>query len=238
MTADSEHVLVRLEEYGALRSRLRFVPWGVEEEWVKQAARLSPAEAAVRVGLPADVQILFSPRGTLPVYRPRDVVEAISRTLSEHLDSVGLVKTDPAPNAVALAELKRIAASYGVADRIIFHPGWAHREMAFVYASAAAVVSVAESDSTPTSVFEALALGVPCVVSDLPWVHESAHRALRLAVVPVGAVALLADVLAANLEHPDRAAAEANRQLVMTKFGRAEIFSAMEAEYEHLASEH
>src|SRR5215471_5580410 len=33
MTADSEHVLVRLEEYGALRSRLRFVPWGVEEEW-------------------------------------------------------------------------------------------------------------------------------------------------------------------------------------------------------------
>ena len=41
-----------------------------------------------------------------------------------------------------------------------------------VYRAADVVVSIPSSDSSPRSVWEALACGRPVVVSDLPWARE------------------------------------------------------------------
>ena len=47
-----------------------------------------------------------------------------------------------------------------------------HEQMADYYRAADVCVSIASSDSSPRSVWEAMACGAPCVLSDLPWVHE------------------------------------------------------------------
>ncbi len=41
------------------------------------------------------------------------------------------------------------------------------------YRAADVCVSIPSTDSGPLSVWEALACGCPCVVSDLPWARES-----------------------------------------------------------------
>jgi glycosyltransferase involved in cell wall biosynthesis len=45
-------------------------------------------------------------------------------------------------------------------------------------------VSIPSSDSSPRSVWESLASGLPTVVSDLPWVHEWIRDREHALVVP------------------------------------------------------
>lgn len=236
LTADSAHVLARLEAHGASSSRLRFVPWGVERNWLQLASGLSNDEAAAQLGLPSGRDIVLAPRGTLPLYRPADAVEAISRAARKQPRILGVVKVDELPGSVEVSELEQIARRLGVSENVLFHPAWAHEQMPFVYTAASVVVSVPASDSAPTSVVEALGLGRPCIVSDLPWIHEPHHREFRLRVVPVGDVQALTRAILESVERPDAAEAQVNRDLVSRKFDRTEIFAGMEEEYERLAA--
>ena len=62
--------------------------------------------------------------------------------------------------------------------------------MASYYQAADVCVSIPSSDSSPRSVWEAMACGCPVVVSDLPWVHELIEPERDALVVPIEAAAL------------------------------------------------
>jgi glycosyltransferase involved in cell wall biosynthesis len=47
-----------------------------------------------------------------------------------------------------------------------------YETMAEYYRAADVCVSLTSSDSSPRSIWEAMASGAPCVLSDLPWVQE------------------------------------------------------------------
>jgi glycosyltransferase involved in cell wall biosynthesis len=91
--------------------------------------------------------------------------------------------------------------------------------MADYYRSADVCVSIASSDSSPRSAWEALACGCPLVVSDLPWVHELIKADRHALVVPIEAAAVATAVervlsdgaLAARLAAEGRALVEAHR---------------------------
>jgi glycosyltransferase involved in cell wall biosynthesis len=107
--------------------------------------------------------------------------------------------------------------------------------MALLYRAAAVCVSVPESDSAPTSVFEAVSLGTPTVVSDLPWVSEPVHRNARLTVVPVGDHEGLAAAMLRAIRDPSEADARANIELVSRELDRDTIFDGVGREYEQIA---
>jgi glycosyltransferase involved in cell wall biosynthesis len=67
--------------------------------------------------------------------------------------------------------------------------------LADLYRAADAYVSIPSSDSSPRSVWEALACGTPAVVSDLPWAREALRDGEHALLVPVAA-----DAVAAALE--------------------------------------
>jgi len=104
--------------------------------------------------------------------------------------------------------------------------------MACVYRAAAVCVSVPRSDSAPTSVIEAAALGAPVVVSDLPWTREEPYRHLHMEVVPVGQPEPLGDAIARQVQSGPE---EENQRAAGRYFDRAALFEAVEREYERLA---
>jgi glycosyltransferase involved in cell wall biosynthesis len=60
-----------------------------------------------------------------------------------------------------------------------------YEELAEYYRAADVCVSIPSSDSSPRSVWEAMGCGTPCIVSDLPWVHELIRDGQHAIVVPI-----------------------------------------------------
>jgi L-malate glycosyltransferase len=199
--ADSQSLMDRLVTLGADPERCVLINWGVDVATFRPPANGERAELRHELGL-GDGPVVLSPRSLMPVYNPRVIVEAWEEVGARHADAqlvlkhMGVVRETLGPlpypervNVVGHVDYERMAAYYRVAD---------------------VCVSIASSDSAPRSVFEAMACGTPCVLSDLPWVHEQIGDEREALIVPIerGAVAGAVDRL---LDEPELAGGIARR---------------------------
>ena len=176
--ADSQALLDRLVALGADRSRCVLVNWGVDLELFRPADR---GALRAELGL-GDGPVVLSPRSLMPVYNPRVIVDAWAQVAAER-DDVQLVLKHMGVVHEVLGELP-----FPERVHVVGHVDY--ERMPAYYAAADACVSIASSDSAPRSVFEAMACGAPCVLSDLPWVHEQIGDGREALVVPIGAGAV------------------------------------------------
>jgi L-malate glycosyltransferase len=203
--ADSQALLDRLVELGAPREATVLVNWGVDLEAFAPVNGARP-ELRRRLGLGTG-PVILSPRSLTPVYNP-DTILAAFALVAEARPGAELV-------------LKHMGASSPVATapgvRVIGHVPY--EQMAAYYQAADVCVSIPSSDSSPRSVWEAMACGCPVVVSDLPWVRELIAPGADALVVPVEPEAVAAALLrvlgdrelAADLGRRGRRLAEAHR---------------------------
>jgi glycosyltransferase involved in cell wall biosynthesis len=110
-------------------------------------------------------------------------------------------------------------------------------EMAKLFRAAEVTISIAESDSSPRSVWEAMASGSATVLSDLPWVHEliAAGRDALVVETQPGAVAAALERLLRDGAERQGIAASA-RKLVERHRDRDVELGRLEACYRELAS--
>lgn len=207
--ADSQALLDRLVELGARRDRTVLLNWGVD---LAAFAPPNGTRAAVReqLGL-GPGPVILSPRSLTPVYNPRTVLAAFAQ-VANALPGAQLVLKHMGVDA---PDLGRLPAAGNV--RLVGHVPY--EEMARYYQAADVCLSIPSSDSSPRSVWEAMACGCPVVVSDLPWVGELIAPGRDAVVVPVDAAAVARGVLgilrdrrrADELARRGRALAEAHR---------------------------
>lgn len=220
--ADSQALLERLVALGAGRCEL--VNWGVDLSLFRPGDR-EALRAELGLG---DGPVVLSPRSLMPVYNPRVIVDAWARVAAER-DDVQLVLKH-------MGVVREVLGELPFPDRVHVVGHVDYERMPAYYAAADACVSIASSDSAPRSVFEAMACGSPCVVSDLPWVHEQIGDGREALVVPIeaGAVAdalrrlLSDDVLAGGI-------AERGRALVEREHDRAVLMDRLAETYRGLA---
>jgi glycosyltransferase involved in cell wall biosynthesis len=146
----SDHMRRTLVARGAPAERLRIVDLGVDLD------RFRPAEQS------AGPPLILSPRAPTPLYN-LDVVVAGFELLRTRVPGATLVLAHgdlPLP-----ADMRLGPGVTSVGDV-------PHAEMHRLLRTAAAVVSIPSSDGSPNSVWEALAAGVPVVLSDLPQLRE------------------------------------------------------------------
>jgi glycosyltransferase involved in cell wall biosynthesis len=157
--ADSRALVDRLIALGAPPARTGLFNWGVD------LARFKPPEDRSRqkrsLGL-GEGPVIISARGTKALYNPQVVLDAFSR-VKRLLPDAQLVFKHHGEGDLAQLQLPD-----GV--HVV---GYVPYEQLMEYLRAGDVcVSIPDSDSAPRSVWEAMACGCPCVLSDLPWVHE------------------------------------------------------------------
>jgi glycosyltransferase involved in cell wall biosynthesis len=158
-TVDSPLLLEQCVQLGATRERGRLVGWGVDLSTFRPVPGGRNA-ARRRLGLP-DGRLILSSRASDPTYNTAEIVEAFDRLADEDPelqlavrqldDGRGVIPESRHPERVHVI-------SYLARDRL---PD--------LYAAADVCVSVPSSDSAPRSVWEAMACGCACVLSDLPW---------------------------------------------------------------------
>jgi len=160
---DSVDLVKQLEKLGPRSLRTIVLNWGVELERFRPPTHDERAELKARFGLDPG-PVVLSARGLKEIYNPSVVVEAFARVRA------------------ALPEAQLVLKHGGTEE--LLRPEWSeapgvkvigrldYDQLADLFRAADITVSVAKSDSSPRSVWEAMAAGSATVVSDLPWVHE------------------------------------------------------------------
>jgi L-malate glycosyltransferase len=224
----SAELLGKLEGLGAPPGRSVLLNWGVDLEAFSPSQR---GRDAVRrsLGLPAGPMIL-SPRSNGDVYNVEIILRAFDRLAAERSD-VTLV-------LLRVENGDRVLPQPRYPDRVRSVGSVPYAMMADYYRAADVCVSIASTDSSPRSVWEAMSCGTPCVVSDIPWVHELIVHEEHALVVPIEeeAVALAMRRCLDDRTFAARVSANA-RRLVQKHRNRDRETERLCALYERVAQE-
>jgi glycosyltransferase involved in cell wall biosynthesis len=204
--ADSRELLDRLIELGADPDRTFLMRWGVDLDAFSPAADRAEVKRSLGLG---EGPVVLSPRALAPVYNPEVVIAAFER-VRERIPDAQLVLKHPSPEKPALGRELPPGVRLVGSVRYKRLPDW--------FRAADACVSIPSSDSSPRSVWEAMACGCPCVISDLAWTREliqDARHALLVLPTPEATAAALERVLtegalSARLAAEGRALVEAH----------------------------
>jgi glycosyltransferase involved in cell wall biosynthesis len=150
------------------------------------------------LGLVGD-PVLLSPRSLDPDYRIHTLIDAMPRIL-EHYPECQLVLVGDrkrCPDYVDM--LTRKIRELSLEAHVLFAGYVPNHNMPAVFGAASVVLSVPFSDSRPSSVFEAMACGVPVIVSDVPAIHEIVQHQQTGIIVPIDAPDAVAEAVAVVL---------------------------------------
>jgi glycosyltransferase involved in cell wall biosynthesis len=226
--ADSSDLLERLAHLGPRSLRTMLVNWGVDLEALRVPTDAERAALKRELGL-GPGPVILSPRGLKEIYNPDVVVAAFGRVRK------------------AVPDAQLVLKHAGVDD--LLEPGWRDApgitvighveadEIADLFRAADVTVSIPRSDSSPRSVWEAMAAGSPTVLSDLPWAHELIENGRHALLVrpTADAVSAAMERLLADTELRTSIAQEA-RALVERSRDRNGELARVEASYRDLVS--
>ncbi len=161
--ADSADLLQRVRQFGPRSLRTMVVNWGVDLGTFRVPTDAERAALKAKLGLEPG-PVILSPRGLKEIYNPAVVLEAFARVRAKVPDA-------------------QLVLKHGGVDELL-EPRWRNlpgvkvvayleaNEMADLFRAAEVTVSIPSSDSSPRSVWEAMAGGSATILSDLPWAHE------------------------------------------------------------------
>lgn len=210
LVCDSEVVERRLLELAApARPAVLRFPWGID------VSAFSPGPTALtlrsRDGW-RDATVVLSTRAWEPIYGTPTILDAF-RLARERVPVLRLLMLGGGRLAPQVDEYVRSRGLAGAVER----PGLVPQDdLPDVFRAADVYMSCSESDGTSISLLEALATGVPVVVSDIPGNREWVRHGENGWLAPPGDAAAFADALvaAATLSREQRSwIAAANRRV-------------------------
>jgi glycosyltransferase involved in cell wall biosynthesis len=143
--------------------------------------------------------IVFHSRGITKLYNLDIIIKSIP-VVREKMPDVCFLFTGvySALNKVS----KKFIKDQNLNSNIIFCGRLDHEtEMKYYYTDADLMISIPSSDSSPFSVYEAMATKTPVIASDLPWLEGKFLPNIHLSTVPVNAQKLADSVLGILEKH-------------------------------------
>jgi glycosyltransferase involved in cell wall biosynthesis len=173
--------------------------------------------------------LILSPRSFMPVYNIPTVIQAFAR-IGDELPGSQLVLKHMGSVQIDIPEFPH-------PDRVHVIGNVPYERMVDYFRAADVCVSVTSTDSSPRSVWEAMACGCPCVLSDLPWVRELIEPGIHALTVPVDSDAV-ADSVIRVLSDPELASSlsQRGRGLVEERLDREAEMDRLLGHYEQLAA--
>jgi len=210
VTADSEVCMQAAIWGGAPEGRRHIVQWGVDFE----KFNMNVGKSVIRDKLNLQgVPVIFSPRGFSEIYNIDTIIRSIPLVLKKLPDA----KFVFCYHFTNLEDrLRQLVAKLGVGESVIFQGFVSESDMPYYVAASDICLSVPSSDSSPRSVYEAMACGVPVILSDLPWWKRKLVPGENALIVPVRDHIILAETIVTlyNNEKLRRHMAEKNFDFV------------------------
>lgn len=200
---------------GAAPEKIRHVFWHLDLDGF--APDRFDAGLRAALGWPDDALVVLSLRGLRPDMNLDILVEAFGRVAGEEPHARLLLAGESGPMR---AKLEELVARLKLTDRVAFHRVSADG-LAPLVASADVVVSIANSDSAPPSLLEAMASGRAVVAAQAASIDEWVRQGEGADIVPVHDVEATATAVLGLLrdEARRRAYGERNERVVRETVG-------------------
>jgi glycosyltransferase involved in cell wall biosynthesis len=171
--AMSSEIEAELAGYGIRHDRIWRIPMGVGLDRFRVANPLERANGKSGLGLGGRTVVAFSGQ-VVERKRPHLLIEAIAIAKRQGRDW-GAVLAGPLGSPKYAEELNALVERHGLADRVKFL-GFT-REIENVYRAADAYCLPSENEGMPASVVEALASGLPCVITPFSGARDLVRSA-------------------------------------------------------------
>jgi glycosyltransferase involved in cell wall biosynthesis len=169
VTADALDLLKVAANYGANPASLQVIQWGVDLSRFHPGLPDATLCAELRLG---EGPVILSPRAVNPIYNLDIILRALPEVLSA-LPGAVLILRDYNTDLIYKKRLEELITRLDLAKAVRWigqvEP---YERVADFYRLADVVVSLPTSDSTPVSILEALACGIPVITTDLPALRE------------------------------------------------------------------
>ena len=168
-------------EYGAPEKNNKVIEIGIDFSIFND--KIKKGIVRKKLGLINNEPIVFSSRGIGSIYNIDIIIKSIP-LVKRHFTNIKYIFTSTYGNLSD--EMKQFININNLYDNVIF-TGWLNheKEIPFYYRDVNVVVSVPSYDSSPFSVYEAMATMTPVIVSDLPWLNAKFTPGKHLITVPV-----------------------------------------------------
>jgi len=165
--SDAETTRQRAVAYDMDPARTVVFPWGTNlEHFAPEAARMESA---------ADGFTLFCNRS----WEPRYGVDVLARAFVKVAQTRSQMSLLLLGDGSQGAQIRQIIERGGVAEQVIYAGRIGQRELPRYYHMADLYISPSHIDGSSVSLMEALACGLPCLVSDIPanreWVRDGGN---------------------------------------------------------------
>ena len=233
VTVDSEDLKRSVMAFGVPEDRIALIQWGVNADRIRSLRGSSRLQQVA--GVPPDAFVVLSTRWFEPIYNLDTVLRAIPKVLTRTERKVCFVFIG---GGSLQPQLESLAGELGIEKHVRFVGNLAYEELEECYGGADVYVSAPQSDSTSVSLLEALAAGLPAVVSDVPSNLEWVRDGWNGCIVPRGDAGALAEaVLRLVADESSRVAFGARSvELVAKKADHVANMRKMEELYTALAN--
>jgi len=167
-------------KYGAPQKNNLIIELGIDFNVFNE--RVKKGIAREQMGLKNE-KIVFSPRGLSTIYNIDIIIKSIP-IVKKVFPDIKYVFSRHFGSPETFYE--KFIEEFDIKSNVIF-TGFLDNEksLPYYYTDADIVVSVPSSDSSPRSVYEAIACKKPVIISELPWYHNKFIKNKDVLVVPV-----------------------------------------------------
>jgi glycosyltransferase involved in cell wall biosynthesis len=187
LVCDCQAVRQAARRLGMPDDRIVVFPWGVD------LTHFSPGEAGAlrgRLGL-SSALVVLSTRSWEPIYGVDTLVKGFIRVASREPDLHLLMLGDGSLRS----HIERMLGDADLLDRVHFPGQVAYVDLPAYYRAADVYVSASHSDGSSISLLEAMACGLPGIVSDIPGNREWVTPEVNGWLFPDGDAEALAETL-------------------------------------------
>jgi glycosyltransferase involved in cell wall biosynthesis len=238
LAQSSEHLEMALREGICPPDKIKLLGNGIDVQRF-QRSTLSPDVLAAKrqeLALPDEAPVvgfvgrLVAEKGIL------ELLQA-ARIVRQRLPAVHLLIVGPRDGDKGDALTPAIAHEYGLAAACTFTG--MRQDLPELYALMDLFVLPSHRESFPRAPMEAAAMGVPCIVTDVPGCRETMEHGRSGLLVPLGDVQALASAMLDLLSdrHKAQRMGREGRRLALERFDEHLVFDKVKAEYARLLRE-
>ena len=229
VTCDGEHIIGELVKLGAGREKIKLIYFGIDTRKFSPRPRGENLRKELAI---FDSPVIISLRSLKPIYDVESLIKAIPSVLK----GIPSAKFIIAGDGEQRKDLENLGVSLGISGSIRFVGFVENDELPQYLASADIYVSTSLSDTVAVSTAEAMACGLPVVITDFgdnrKWVEDGVNGF----VVPLRNPEALASKIIYLLQNEEkgRKFGQANRQTIEQRMNQEKEMGRMEKLYNEL----